>query len=117
MIGGNMRSDGFGKGATINDRGARNGTVLALFIGMAIAIGSIIMGFPVVNVITVAQASTVLGLPALAAALIYLATRPDLTGERKVPKWMIVMGSVGFLLSLLLTLRTIIKVYVKLTAE
>ncbi|NOX99987.1 MAG: divalent metal cation transporter [Verrucomicrobia bacterium] len=116
MIGGNMLSDGFGKGATINDRGARNGTVLALFIGMAIAIGSIIMEFPVVNVITVAQASTVLGLPALAAALIYLATRPDLTGERKVPKWMIVMGSVGFLLSLLLTLRTIVKVYVNLTA-
>ncbi len=117
MIGGNMLSDGFGKGATINDRGARNGTVLALFIGMAIAIGSIIMGFPVVNVITVAQASTVLGLPALAAALVYLATRPDLTGERKVPKWMIIMGSIGFLLSLLLTLRTIVKVYVKLTAE
>ncbi|MFK5923359.1 MAG: Nramp family divalent metal transporter [Verrucomicrobiota bacterium] len=117
MIGGNMLSDGFGKGATINDKGARNGTVLALFVGMAIAIGSILMEFPVVNVITVAQASTVLGLPALAAALVYLATRPDLVGERKVPKWMIVMGSVGFLLSLLLTLRTIVKVYVKLTAE
>ena len=115
MIGGNMLSDGFGKGATINDRGARNGTVLALLIGMVIAIGSIVMGFPVVNVITVAQASTVLGLPALAAALVYLATRPDLTGERKVPGWMVIMGSVGFLLSLMLTLRTIIKVYAKLT--
>lgn len=117
MIGGNMLSDGFGKGATINDRGARNATVLALFIGMAIAIASIAKGYSVVNVITVAQASTVLGLPALAAALVYLGTRPDLTGERKVPQWMIVMGSVGFLLSLLLTLRTIVKVYVTLTAE
>ncbi len=117
MIGGNMLSDGFGKGATINDKGARNGTVLALMIGMGIAIGSIIMKFEVVNVITVAQASTVLGLPALAAALIYLATRSDLTGEHKVPKWMIVMGSVGFLLSLLLTLRTIVKVYGKLTGS
>jgi Mn2+/Fe2+ NRAMP family transporter len=117
MIGGNMLSDGFGKGETINDRGARVGTVLALMIGMLIAIASIAKGYSVVNVITVAQASTVLGLPALAAALIYLGTRPDLTGERKVPKWMIVMGSVGFMLSLMLTLRTIVKVYVKLTAE
>ncbi len=116
MIGGNMLSDGFGKGATINDRGARNATVLALAIGMTVAIVSITKGYSVVNVITVAQASTVLGLPALAAALIYLATRPDLSGDRKVPRWMIVMGSIGFLLSLLLTLRTIIKVYVKLTA-
>lgn len=115
MIGGNMLSDGFGKGATINDAGARNATVLALFIGMAIAIVSIAKGYSVVNVITVAQASTVLGLPALAAALVYLATRSDLTGERKVPRWMIVMGSVGFLLSLLLTLRTAIVVYAKLS--
>lgn len=114
MIGGNMLSDGFGKGATINDRGARNGTVLALLIGMVVAIASIVKGYSVVNVITVAQASTVLGLPALAAALVYLGTRPDLTGDRRVPRWMIVMGSIGFLLSLLLTLRTIIKVYVKL---
>jgi Mn2+/Fe2+ NRAMP family transporter len=60
--------------------------VLALFIGMSIAIVSIAKGCSVVNVITVAQASTVLGLPALAAALIYLTTRPDLTGERKVPQ-------------------------------
>jgi Mn2+/Fe2+ NRAMP family transporter len=117
MIGGNMLSDGFGKGATINDRGARNGTVLALFIGTSIAILSIARGYSVVHIITVAQASTVLGLPALAAALIYLATRPDLTGDRKVPGWMIAMGSVGFLLSLLLMLRTIIKVYVKLAGS
>lgn len=114
MIGGNMLSDGFGKGATINDRGARNGTVLALLIAMFIAIGAIAQGYSVVNVITVAQASTVLGLPALAAALVYLGTRPDLTGERRVPKWMVVMGSVGFLLSLLLTLRTAMVVYAKL---
>ncbi len=114
MIGGNMLSDGFAKGATINDRGARNCTVLALLIGMVVAIMSIAKGYSVVNVITVAQASTVFGLPALAAALIYLGLCPDLTGKRKVPRWMIVMGSIGFLLSLLLTLRTILKVYVKL---
>ena len=117
MIGGNMLSDGFGKGSTINDRGARHGTVLALFIGMIVAIVCIVQGYKIVHVITIAQASTVLGLPALAAALVYLGTRPDLTGDRKVPKWMIVMGSIGFMLSLLLTLRTIIRIWVKLTAE
>ena len=116
MIGGNMLSDGFGKGETINDKGARNGTVLALLLAMSIAIVSIAMDMSVVNVITVAQASTVLGLPALAAALVYMGTRPELTGERAIPRWMIVMGCAGFLLSLLLTLRTIVKIYVKLTA-
>ena len=117
MIGGNMLSDGLGKGATINDAGARHGTLLALFIGMVVAMVCILLDLSVVNVITIAQASTVLGLPALAAALVYLATRPDLTGERKVPTWMIVMGSVGFLLSLMLTLRTVIRIYVSLSAK
>ncbi len=117
MIGGNMLADGFGHGATINDRGARHGTVLALSIGMVVAIVCITLNLSVVNVITVAQASTVLGLPALAAALVYLATRPDLLGERKVPRWMILLGSVGFLLSLLLTLRTVIRVYASLAAR
>lgn len=115
MIGGNMLSDGFGKGATINDAGARHGTVLALSIGMVVAIICILLNLSVVAVITIAQASTVLGLPALAAALVYLATRPDLTGERKVPGWMIFMGSLGFLLSLVLTLRTVLRIYVSMT--
>jgi manganese transport protein len=114
MIGGNMLSDGFGKGATINDKGARHCTVLALSIGMGVAIVCIALNLSVVNVITFAQASTVLGLPALAAALIYLATRPDLLGERKVPTWMIVVGCLGFLLSLILTLRTVVRVYASL---
>jgi manganese transport protein len=110
MIGGNMLSDGFGRGATINDAGARHGTVLALSIAMVIAIVCIALNLSVVHVITVAQASTVLGVPALAAALIYLATRADLTGERRVPRWMIVVGGLGFLLALLLTLRTIVRI-------
>jgi Mn2+/Fe2+ NRAMP family transporter len=113
MIGGNMLSDGFGRGATINDPGARHGTVLALGIGMSVAMVCVAGEISPVAAITVAQASTVLGLPALALALLYLATRPDLQGKHRVPRWMILMGSLGFLLSLLLALRTVISLYVK----
>ena len=45
-----------------------------------------------VNLIAFAQALTVLGLPALALTLIYLGTRPDLTGERKVPRWILTLA-------------------------
>ena len=56
-----------------------------------------------------AQASTVVGLPALAATLLYLATRPDLIGARKIPGWMLVMASLGLVVTTLLTARTVLK--------
>ena len=50
-----------------------------------------------------------LGLPALAATLLYLATRPELTGARKIPGWMLVMASLGLVVTTLLTARTVLK--------
>ena len=47
----------------------------------------------------------------LALALLYLATRPELKGPRRIPPWMILTGSIGFLLSLLLAARTVLKLY------
>ena len=100
----------------MNDRGTKHATVIALLLGMGIAVTCIVKGIKPVAAITVAQASTVLGLPALAMALLYLATRPDLTGERKVPRWMIAMGSIGLVLTILLTLRTVIRLYAQFSA-
>jgi Mn2+/Fe2+ NRAMP family transporter len=111
LIGGNMLADGFGKGATMNDRGTKHATVVALLLAMGIAVACILLGIKPVAAITVAQASTVLGLPALALALLYLATRPDLTGPRRVPRWMVAMASLGLVLTLLLTARTVIRLY------
>jgi len=109
LIGGNMLADGFGFGETMNDRGTKHPTVAALLSAMGIAIACQLLGISPVAAITVAQASTVLGLPALAATLLYLATRPELTGARKIPGWMLVMASLGLVVTTLLTARTVLK--------
>ena len=59
-----------------------------------------------VTPIIVAQACTVLGGPALAATLLYLGTRKELAGEKRVPRWMLILGFVGFLVVCLLAWRT-----------
>ena len=66
-------------------------------------------GVKPVAAITMAQASTVVGLPALALALLYLATRPDLTGERRIPRWMLVAACIGLAVTLFLTARTFMQ--------
>ncbi|MDB4773033.1 hypothetical protein OAG20_03240, partial [Verrucomicrobiales bacterium] len=84
-------------------------TTLALLSGMLIAlfnlqdakIGS-------VTLITVAQALTVIGLPALALSLIYLGTRPELTGNRRVPPWIIILAIAGFIVACVLAVRMIL---------
>jgi hypothetical protein len=48
-----------------------------------------------------------LGLPALALALVFLATRSELKDARRVPRWMIALGCAGILLTLLLAARTV----------
>jgi len=109
LIGGNMLADGFGFGETMNDQGTRHATVAALLIAMGIAIACQVFGIKPVAAITVAQASTVLGLPALSATLLYLATRPELSGARKIPAWMLLMASLGLVVTTLLTARTVLK--------
>ncbi|MCB1077838.1 MAG: Nramp family divalent metal transporter, partial [Verrucomicrobiae bacterium] len=54
LIGGNMLADGFGKGATMNDRGTKHATVIALLLGMGIAVTCIVKGIKPVAAITVA---------------------------------------------------------------
>jgi Mn2+/Fe2+ NRAMP family transporter len=81
---------------------------------MGVAMMALAREGSVVLLITIAQALTVLGIPALAAALIYLGTRPDLTGERKVPRWMLALACVGFLVACGLACLTAVKVYEKL---
>jgi manganese transport protein len=109
LIGGNMLADGFGWGETINDRGTKLATAAALLIAMLIASVCILADVKPVAAITVAQASTVMGLPALAAALLYLGTRPELTGDRRIARWMLGAAFLGLLVTLFLTARTLIQ--------
>ena len=114
LIGGTVMSDSLGKGSKLSDKWPLHLTTVALSVGMWVAIASLAKEGSTVHLITIAQACTVLGIPALAAALIYLGTRPELTGERRVPRWMIGLAVIGLCVSCVLACLTANKVYKKL---
>ncbi|MCS7468443.1 divalent metal cation transporter [Stieleria sp. ICT_E10.1] len=114
LIGGTVMSDSLGKGSKLDDKWPLHLTTAALLVGMCVAIASLAREGSTVHLITIAQACTVLGIPALAAALIYLGTRKELTGARKVPRWIIVLAVIGFLVSCALACLTANKVYQKI---
>ena len=70
-----------------------------------------------VALITFAQALVVLGIPALAASMIYLGTRKELTGERQIPKPFLALAIIGFIVSIGLAYLTAKKVYLKINPE
>ena len=102
IIGGTVMSDAIGKGSNLSDTTLRHLTTLALLVGMGVAISSLLREGSVVHLITFAQALTVLGIQVLALALLYLGTLPQLSGEQKVPRWILAVASIGFLLSCVL---------------
>jgi len=114
LIGGTVMSDSIGKGSSMQDKWPVHLTVIALLIGMAVAIASLAVEGSTVHLITLAQACTVLGIPGLAAALIYLGTRPELVGQRRVPPVILGFAVVGFVVSCGLALLTAQKVFDKL---
>ena len=112
MIGGTVLSDSLGAGAKLQDRWPVHLTTLALLIGMGVATAAFASEGSTVHLITVAQALTVLGVPALALALVYLGTRPELNGAHRVPRLLIGLAIVGFCVSCILaglTARTVWK--------
>jgi len=114
VIGGTLLSDATGQGWKLSEPGPRHLTTLALVVGMGVAIASLLKEGSVVHLITFAQALTVLGIPVLALALLYLGTRPELVGNRKVPRWILAVATVGFLVSCLLAWMTASNVYAKI---
>jgi manganese transport protein len=114
LVGGTVLSDSLGKGSRLGEGWTLSLTTVALLCGLIVALFNLSDAASTINLITFAQALTVLGLPALALALLYLGTRPDLTGERKVPRWIISLGWVGFIVALALAVRTSVAVLEKL---
>ncbi|NNM30437.1 MAG: hypothetical protein HKO57_13025 [Akkermansiaceae bacterium] len=105
MIGGAIFSDSLGLGSRMDGKGPRHFTALALLIGLAVGLARLAEAQGTVQLITLAQALTVLGLPALALALVYLGTRPELTGNRKVPRWILVLAMAGLAVACLVAVR------------
>jgi manganese transport protein len=83
---------------------------------MTIACGCLVAGVKPVAAITVAQASTVIGLPALSLALLYLASRKDLSDGGQIPRWMLLAAVIGLAVTLLLTTRTFVQLWGLFTA-
>ena len=106
LVGGTVLSDSLGKGSRLGEGWTLSLTTVAMLCGLVVALLNLNDAKSTVNLIIFAQALTVLGIPALAAALLYLGTRPDLTGERKVPSWIIRLGWLGFVVALALAVRT-----------
>ena len=114
LVGGTVLSDSLGKGSRLGEGWTLGLTTVALLCGLVVALLNLSDAKSTVNLITFAQALTVLGIPALAAALLYLGTRPDLIGERKVPAWIINLGWAGLVVAVALAIRTSIAVLDKL---
>lgn len=110
MLGGHVFADGSGLGDSLGSRAARNLTTLALLVGMAIGIASLVGGFDRTSTIVMAQASTVIGGPAVVAGLLYLGWSIYRKEERKPPLWALLISSVAMLLTLYLASTTARKV-------
>jgi len=117
LIGGTVFSDALGTGARLDRRGPLHLTSLALLAGMAIALVSLAREGDTVALIALAQALTVLGIPALALALLYLGTRPDLRGDRRVPRALLLLATIGLLVSCTLAALTAAKLIDKLAPD
>ena len=102
-IGGTVLSDSIGKGASMQGRWARHFTALALVVGMLVAIFGIIWKESRDSLMLGAQALTVFGIPALGLAMLYLATRPELTGNHRVPRLLKLIAVAGILVAVLLS--------------
>ncbi|MCO6459006.1 MAG: divalent metal cation transporter [Pirellulaceae bacterium] len=99
MIGGAMLSDGLGLGGGMDAWSTKLFTAAALLVGMLVAV--FVPSDDRVGLVVFAQALVVFGFPLLAASILYLATRPDLTGQRRIPLWMKGVAVAGLLVVLL----------------
>ncbi len=114
MIGSTVMSDSLGKGSRLGKGWPIHLTSVALLTGMGVAMLSLTQSGSTVTLITFAQALTVVGNPALGATLLYLGTRPELVGARRIPRWILALASVGFLISCVVAVRTAMAVWDKI---
>lgn len=114
MIGGTVLADGFGRGGSMDQPWPKRFTAVGLLTGMVVAIAVKSYGFKVGTLLIFAQALTVLGNPLLAGAMLWLATRKDLSGERAVPAWMKWLAFAGFVVVLILAVRVAVNLSLKI---
>ncbi|WP_197529083.1 Nramp family divalent metal transporter [Aeoliella mucimassa] len=113
LIGGTVLSDGLGWGASIEQPWPKRLTTIALGIGMAIAIGSVLLDANPVRVIVFAQALTVVGAPALAFLLIYLGMQAKAASGARLSWGVMTIPWLGGIVTLLLAGRTVYQLWLQ----
>jgi len=106
MIGGTILADGVGAPARMSDRWPRVLTVIVMLLGMVVALCVLGTEKPI-NLIVIGQALTVLGGPLMAVAMLWLANRKDVMGDRRNGLLANILGGVGLLVVLLMALRVV----------
>jgi len=115
MIGGSILADGLGKPARLSDPWSRRFTVIVLLVGMAVAMVVLYTPVKKVDAIIFGQALTVIGNPLMAAAILWLANRKDVMGERPNGVVLNILGGIGLLVVVLMAIRVLFLVVLKLS--
>ncbi|MCH5375639.1 MAG: divalent metal cation transporter, partial [Planctomycetes bacterium] len=115
MIGGTILADGVGANARINERWPRILTVIVMLVGMAVAMLALRTGEKPVNLIIFGQALTVLGNPLMAIAMIWLANRKDIMGDRRNGILSNILAVIGLVVVLLMAIRVLCRVVLQIT--
>lgn len=115
MIGGSILADGLGKPARLSDRWSRWFTVLVLLVGMGMAMIVLHTRIEKVDAIVFGQALTVTGNPLMAAAILWLANRKDIMGDKRNRLIHNILGGAGFLVVLLMAVRVLYILILKMT--
>ncbi|MED5585135.1 MAG: Nramp family divalent metal transporter [Verrucomicrobiota bacterium] len=106
MVGGRFLADGMGRGKSADAPWSRHGTALALAAGLVGGLIAFLFVDPsergATAPIIIAQASTMIGAPALALSILYLATRKGI----RSPRWMLALCWIGLIVTLVLVWRT-----------
>lgn len=108
IIGGGLLSDGLGFGRTMQDKAPRMFTVLAMSIGMIIAV---FFRGNVVYALVLAQASTLLAAPSIAIGLFLLLNNKKAMGDLTNKSWQNVIAVFGLILILIMVYHMYSKLF------
>ena len=104
-----------GKPARLDDRWSRIFTVVVLLIGMVVAMLALRTEAKPVKLIIFGQALTVLGNPLMAAAMLWLANRKDVMGERRNTLVINILGGAGLVVVFLMAVRVVWRIVLQLS--
>jgi len=109
MIGGFILADSLGLGSAPDDKWPRIFTIGVLLIGMGVGLYAIVVleGARPVTLVVTAQAVTVIASPLVAGILLYLTSSKSIMGENKNGPLLNVLGTLGFLMLVAMSLRTL----------